>query len=57
MRVPEAAAHLGVTAATLQRWRSTGAGPAFRYEGKLVVYRRSELDEWQSGCSTESRRG
>ncbi len=40
----EAAAHLGITVGTLQRWRSSGAGPSYLMLSRRVVrYRWSEL--------------
>ncbi len=47
MRRPAAATYIGVTPGTLEVWASTK-----RYDipyikiGKLVYYRRSDLDEW-----------
>lgn len=31
---------------TLERWRTTGEGPAFCKLGRRVVYRTSDLDDW-----------
>jgi excisionase family DNA binding protein len=43
----EAAAYLGgIAEQTLAVWASTGRGPAFVKIGRLVRYRRSDLDEW-----------
>jgi len=42
-----AAKHLGVAAATLQYWRSTGSQEIpFMKVGGRVVYSLSDLDEW-----------
>ena len=35
-----------VSPRTLQRWRMEGAGPTFVRIGRLVRYRRSDLDSW-----------
>ena len=43
----EAARYLGVSEAALRLWRSRGEGPRyFRAGGKLVRYRRLEIDAW-----------
>ncbi|MDB0064971.1 helix-turn-helix domain-containing protein [Oceanospirillaceae bacterium] len=42
-----AAKHLGVAAATLQYWRSTGSQEIpFMKVGGRVIYSLSDLDEW-----------
>jgi len=42
-----AAKHLGVAAATLQYWRSTGAQEIpFMKVGGRVIYSSSDLDKW-----------
>lgn len=45
-KTPEAAAYVGLSKITLQRFRITGDGPAFIKLGGAVRYRRSDLDEW-----------
>jgi excisionase family DNA binding protein len=43
----EAAAYLSVTAGTLSVWRTTGRySLPYLKVGRLVRYRRSDLDEW-----------
>lgn len=42
----EAAAFLRLKPGTLEVYRSTGAGPAFRKIGRRVVYERAELEAW-----------
>ena len=42
----EAAAILGLSPRTLERYRVTGEGPAFRKFGRRVRYKRVDLDEW-----------
>lgn len=41
---PEAADQLRTNARTLERWRTTGTGPAFVKVGRRVCYRRSDLE-------------
>jgi excisionase family DNA binding protein len=51
----EAAKYLGLKAATLNKWRVYGEGPPFIKVGRLVRYRRADLDAYLSGrlvCST-----
>ncbi len=40
----EAANYLGLAAATLSKWRCHGDGPPFIKVGRLVRYRRADLD-------------
>jgi excisionase family DNA binding protein len=42
----QAAKYVGVTEATLRSWRSRGEGPRYFRAGKLIRYRRSDLDAW-----------
>jgi hypothetical protein len=37
-----------VSPRTLQRWRMEGSGPCFVRIGRLVRYRRNDLDDWLS---------
>jgi excisionase family DNA binding protein len=41
-----AAKLLGVSVRTLERHRITGTGPRFARLGRLIRYRRSDLDDW-----------
>lgn len=41
-----AAAYLGVTSKTLERWRWKGGGPEYFKVGARVMYRGDLLDEW-----------
>ena len=41
-----AAQYLGLSTSTLEKWRVTGTGPAYRKHGRRVVYRKRELDAW-----------
>lgn len=40
----EAAYYLGLKAATLNKWRCHGDGPPFIKVGRLIRYRKSDLD-------------
>ncbi len=42
----QAARYLGVSPGTLRLWRSEGRAPRFFRAGKLVRYRRADLDSW-----------
>ena len=42
----EAATMLGLSPRTLERFRCTGFGPAYRKPGRRVLYRPADLDTW-----------
>lgn len=42
----QAASILAVQTKTLSHWRYTGEGPAYTKVGRLVRYRRADLDAW-----------
>ena len=42
----KAAAALGLSPRTLDRYRETGDGPAYHRFGVRIVYRREDLDDW-----------
>ncbi len=42
----EAADYLGLKAATLNKWRCHGDGPPFIKVGRLIRYRRADLDAY-----------
>ena len=42
----KAAAALGLSPRTLDRYRETGKGPAYHRFGQRIVYRRGDLDDW-----------
>lgn len=48
LRVKEAANRLGLSASTLNKWRTQGRGPRFVKLGKAVCYRPADLDAWVS---------
>ncbi|WDI31849.1 helix-turn-helix domain-containing protein [Hyphococcus flavus] len=50
----EAAKYLGLKAATLNKWRVYGEGPPFIKVGRLVRYRRVDLDAYLSGRLVQS---
>jgi hypothetical protein len=47
-----AAAFLGVSVATIRRWRLLGMGPRYRKIVGSVRYAVSDLDQWLSACPT-----
>ena len=42
----EAAAYVGLSPRTFERYRVTGEGPPYLKVGRLVFYRRTDLDAW-----------
>ncbi|HEY0113057.1 MAG TPA: helix-turn-helix domain-containing protein [Allosphingosinicella sp.] len=46
LRVREAASRLGLSASTLNKWRTQGRGPKFVKLGRAVCYRPADLDAW-----------
>lgn len=46
MPVQAAAAHLGLSASTLNKLRVFGGGPVFLKLGRRVVYDPADLDTW-----------
>ncbi|MBF0182275.1 MAG: helix-turn-helix domain-containing protein [Magnetococcales bacterium] len=54
LRQREAAAFLGLSCSTLEKWRCTGFGPAFHKLGRVVVYDQSELEAFVSVCRVAS---
>jgi len=50
-----AASYLGLSAATLEKFRCSGGGPKFLKLGRAVRYDRADLDDWLASrrrCST-----
>lgn len=45
----EAAEYLGLKAATLNKWRVFGDGPPFIKVGRLIQYRKVDLDAYLNG--------
>ena len=55
LKTPEAAAHVGLSKPTLERFRITGEGPRYCKLGGAVRYRIADLDAWLESrvvCST-----
>lgn len=42
----EAAKYLGLKKCTLEAWRTRGGGPKFVKLGRIVRYRKFDLDNW-----------
>lgn len=40
------AEELGVTSHCLRRWRTQNKGPAYVHVGRLVRYRRADIERW-----------
>jgi len=53
-RTPEAAAYVGCSPRTLEKYRQIGAGPLYLKIGRTVLYRRSQLDAWLEECERRS---
>lgn len=54
LRTPQAAEYLGVSAATLCKWRVFGGGPRYKKLGRAVVYDPIELRDWLDARSQVS---
>lgn len=54
LRTPQAAEFLGVSPATLAKWRVFGGGPRYKKLGRVVVYDPTELREWLEARSRRS---
>lgn len=39
----------GIKAGTLRNWRSQGRGPSFVKDGKVILYRRKDLEAYMQG--------
>lgn len=47
LRMPAAAAYIGLSASTLEKLRLYGGGPTYYKSGaKIVLYETSDLDAW-----------
>lgn len=49
MRALDVSIALGIPLSTLANMRGNARGPAFRKEGKLVLYRRDDVRDWALG--------
>lgn len=47
LREADVAERIGVSRATISRWRQTGQGPAYIKAGKGIRYRRSDILDWE----------
>lgn len=56
LRIDEAATYLGISVASLRRYRATGRGPQGRAAGGngLLYYSIAELDAWMLGTDTNT---
>lgn len=54
IRTPQAAEYLGVSAATLCKWRVFGGGPGYKKLGRAVVYDPVDLRDWLDSRSQVS---
>lgn len=52
----QAGQYLGCSAASLRLWRATGKGPRYFRVGRLVRYRRADLDAWTQEHSVAPER-
>lgn len=51
INIDEAAEYLGVKPATIRSWIKNKAMPSHRVGGKLLKFKKSEIDEWVNrGC-------
>lgn len=46
LRTPAAAAHVGLSPSTLEKYRLTGGGPRYAKLGKICTYATDDLDAW-----------
>ena len=46
LKVKDAAARLGLSVSTLNKWRVYGTGPAFHKFGAAIFYTVDDLDRW-----------
>ncbi len=54
---PELAEHLGVSVQRLATWRHEGAGPSYVKVGRLVRYRRIDVDSWLDAQTVDTAGG
>ena len=54
LSTPQAAAILGLSPRTLERYRVTGEGPVFAKLGRLVRYSRADIEKWAARRSRRS---
>jgi excisionase family DNA binding protein len=56
MSTDEVARYLGVPAATVTHWRRIDRGPRYTHAGRVVRYRRSDVDAWLDERTVEPAR-
>lgn len=49
--IEEVAEYLGVKASTIRTWIKTKEMPHYRIGGKLLKFKRAEIDEWVSAMT------
>lgn len=53
LKTPDAAAYLGLSRRTLEKWRGAGKGPRYSRLGRSVVYAVSDLDDFARARAVE----
>lgn len=56
MRCDEVSEALGIAESTLSHMRKRGAGPAFRNNGRTILYRRADVRAWATANGSEPPR-
>jgi len=46
---------LGIANITIRKWRAKSTGPAYIKVGKLIRYRRADVDEWIASQTIATR--
>ena len=54
LNTAQAAHYVGLSHRTLEKFRTTGRGPAYRKHGRYVRYHIADLDVWSKGQARES---
>ena len=54
LRTPKAAAYIGCSPRTLEKFRQTGGGPVYLKVGRSVLYLKSDLDLYLEQCRRAS---
>lgn len=56
INIDEAATYLGVKPSTIRSWIKTKGMPSHRVGGKLLKFKKSEIDEWVNNEQKEKRK-
>jgi predicted DNA-binding transcriptional regulator AlpA len=56
MNTETTARYIGCTAAAMRLWRRTGQGPLYYKLGKLVRYRKNDIDDWLARHAVDANR-